>query len=176
VLVGGKLKMPQRIRIFGFALGVGIKLFLEHFGRLMSNQDDYPQRRADDRAAMGMVYTLTERVSSVIQQVSTVIERFDDYAEKQETVQKDIRIKLDNHEVMVIKALNSWQWFAMIVSVLSGCIAGLFVWGYTEYTTLRDSVLLHHNDAAQFIKRQEDINETVEEQIKMLLGGNHDGH
>jgi hypothetical protein len=130
------------------------------------NNDDYPQRRADDRAAMGLVYTLTERVSAIIQ-------RFDYYAEKQEATQKDIRAKLDSHETMVIKALNSWQWFAMIVSVLSGCIAGLFVWGYTEYTTLRDSVLIHHNDAAQFIKRQEDINETVEEQIKMLMGGGH---
>jgi len=130
------------------------------------NNDEYPQRRADDRAAMGLVYTLTERVS-------TIIQRFDDYADKQEAAQRDMRIKLDSHETMVIKALNSWQWFAMIVSVLSGCIAGLFVWGYTEFTTLRDSVLLHHNDAAQFIKRQEDINQTVEEQIKMLMGGGH---
>jgi hypothetical protein len=134
----------------------------------MSN-DDYPQRRADDRAAMGLVYTLTERVSAIIQ-------RFDDYAEKQEAVQRDIRTKLDNHETMVIKALTSWKWFAMIVSVLSGCIASLFVWGYTEYTMLRDSVLIHHNESAQILKKQEEINETVEQQIRMLLGGNRGGH
>jgi hypothetical protein len=134
----------------------------------MSN-DDYPQRRADDRAALGLVYTLTERVS-------TIIQRFDDYADKQETVQRDIRTKLDNHETMVIRALTSWKWFAMIVSVLSGCIAGLFVWGYTEYTMLRDSVLIHHNESAQILKKQEDINETVKEQIKMLMGGDKNGH
>jgi hypothetical protein len=132
----------------------------------MSSPDDYPQRRADDRAALGLVYTLTERVSAIIQ-------RFDDYADKQDTVQRDIRTKLDNHETMVIKALNSWQWFAMIVSVLSGCIVGLFVWGYTEYTTLRDSVLIHHSESEQIWKKQEETNETVEQQIKMLMGGGH---
>jgi hypothetical protein len=133
------------------------------------NNDDYPQRRADDRAALGLVYTLTERVS-------TIIQRFDDYADKQETVQRDIRTKLENHETMVIKALTSWKWFAMIVSVLSGCIASLFVWGYTEYTMLRDSVLIHHNESAQILKKQEEINQTVEEQIRMILGGDKNGH
>jgi hypothetical protein len=127
------------------------------------SDEDFPQRRADDRAALGLVYTLTERVS-------TVIQRFDDYAKSQEAVQTKIREKLDDHEEMVIKALTSWKWFAAIVSALSGVTVGLFVWGYTEFTALRTSVVVHHVEAAQFIKKQEAINEAVEEQIKLLMG------
>ena len=124
----------------------------------------YQQRRADDRSALSMVYTLTERVS-------TVIKRLEDYVKTHEDAQDKIKEKLEDHERMVIKALNSWQWFAAIVSILSGLIGGLFVWGYSEFTALRDSVLVHHIEAAQFIKTQEHINERTEEQIKMLMGG-----
>ena len=128
---------------------------------------DYPQRRSDDRAALSLVYTLTERVS-------TIIHRFDEYAKKQEVTQDKIKAKLETHEEMVIKAINSWRWFATIVSVLSSVVAGLAVWGFTSFTELRDSVMLHHIQSAAFIKNQEEINNTTEHQIKMLRGGNRD--
>jgi hypothetical protein len=122
------------------------------------------QRRQDDRIALSLVYTLTERVSAIIR-------RFDDYSQEQKDVQTGIRSKLDAHESLVIKTLNSWHWFTMIVTLLSSGIVGLGVYGYNEFTAIRDSVLAHHAEDAGKTLRQNEYNEDFDTRIKRLEGG-----
>jgi hypothetical protein len=122
------------------------------------------QRRQDDRIALSLVYTLTERVSSIIK-------RFDDYSQEQKELQTGIRVKLENHETLVIKTLNSWQWFTMIVTLLSSSIAGVGVYGYNQFAAIRDSVIAHHAEDASKTARQEERNLMIEKRISKLEGG-----
>jgi hypothetical protein len=119
------------------------------------------QRRADDRIALSLVYTLTERVSSIIK-------RFDDYSQEQKDVQVNIKTKLESHESLVIQTLNSWHWFTVIITLLSSGIAGLGVYGYNEFTDLRDSVLKHHAEDAGKTERQNEFNAMLQDKIQKL--------
>jgi hypothetical protein len=121
-------------------------------------------RRQDDRYALSLVYTLTERVSAIIR-------RFDDYSQEQKEIQGNIKVKLDNHEALVIKTLNSWHWFTVIITLLSSSIAGIGVYGYNQFALIRDSVIVHHAEDAGKTVRQEERNLIFDKRITKLEGG-----
>jgi hypothetical protein len=122
------------------------------------------QRRVDDRATLVMMSTLTERVSSIIK-------RFDEYAISQKETQAEIKDKLVEHETMVIQTLNSWHWFTVIVSLVSSAVVSLGVFGYTEFSSIRDSVLKHHAEDANKTMQQDKINDSLQKQIDKLTKG-----
>jgi hypothetical protein len=120
------------------------------------------ERRESDRQALDMVVTLTERIASLIK-------RFDDYGIRQEKIQTTVADKLEEHEKLVIRGMTSWKWIAL----LSGIVAGGIVLSYTEFITLKDSVLKHHTEWEIRKQYQDEINTRVVEQLKELR---EDGH
>ena len=137
--------------------------------RTMTSEEDevggmFGQRRANDRVTLVMMYTLNERVSSNIKRV-------EEYITDQKAQQREVKEKLVEHEAMVIKTLNSWHWFTLIVTVLSSVTVSLGVYGYNEFITLREVVSKHTIQSVQQDQRQVEINKLTEQQIRMLMGG-----
>jgi hypothetical protein len=137
--------------------------------RTMTSEEDevggmFGQRRANDRVTLVMMYTLNERVSSNIKRV-------EEYITDQKAQQREVKDKLVEHEAMVIKTLNSWHWFTLIVTVLSSVTVSLGVYGYNEFITLREVVSKHTIQSVQQDQRQVEINKLTEQQIRMLMGG-----
>jgi hypothetical protein len=127
----------------------------------MADDINYERREAD-RQALTLVTTLTERIASLIK-------RFDDYGIRQEKIQKEVADKLLEHETLVIRGMTSWKWIAL----LSGIVAGGIVLSYTEFITLKESVLKHHTESDIRKQYQDEINTRVVEQLKELR---EDGH
>jgi hypothetical protein len=125
----------------------------------MENNGINNERREADRQALMMVTTLTERVSDVIK-------HFDDYRSKQEAMQIIVAAKLAEHEKLVIKGLTSWRWIALLSSIVA---AGVVI-SYTEFMTLKESVLKHHAEWEIRKQYQDAINTKNEEQFKALMG------
>ena len=137
--------------------------------RTMTSEEDevggmFGQRRANDRVTLVMMYTLNERVSSNIKRV-------EEYITDQKAQQREVKDKLVEHEAMVIKTLNSWHWFTLIITVLSSATVSLGVYGYNEFITLREVVSKHTIQSVQQDQRQVEINKLTEQQIRMLMGG-----
>jgi hypothetical protein len=116
--------------------------------------NEYNPRRGDDRIALSMLYTLTERITSVIKQL-------DDFAE----FQREIRVTLGEHERMVTRELNNWRWFMFVVTILGSTMAGLGTYSYKEFNSIRDSVLIHLAEDAGKTQRQDSINHDLQQQI-----------
>jgi len=127
----------------------------------------FGQRRANDRVTLVMMYTLNERVSSNIKRV-------EEYITDQKAQQREVKEKLVEHEAMVIKTLNSWHWFTLIITVLSSATVSLGVYGYNEFMVLREIVLKHTIQSVQQDQRQKEINELTEQQIRLLMGGSRE--
>ena len=140
--------------------------------RTMTSEEDevggmFGQRRANDRVTLVMMYTLNERVSSNIKRV-------EEYITDQKAQQREVKDKLVEHEAMVIKTLNSWHWFTLIITVLSSATVSLGVYGYNEFVVLREIVLKHTIQSVQQDQRQKEINELTEQQIRLLMGGSRE--
>jgi hypothetical protein len=117
----------------------------------VENNDISHERRVADRLALDMVITLTERISSLIK-------RFEEYATRQDRVQKEVADKLLEHETLVIKGITSWKWIAL----LSGFVMAGVAVSFTEFMSLKESVQAHHIESAMLKQSQLEFNRKIE--------------